>query len=127
MTEKVDLEISVDSAIRETRENYEAAMVAVARLKEEMNRLERRITEDGMGENAGEVAALSALTSRFNELTDSQILESKRAWRKYEELKREGDAQATEVPRLNEFYDACTKTRQLAADLTCYSLGNPKR
>jgi len=127
MAQKGDLEIRVASAIRETRENYDATMVAVERVKEEMNRLERHITDGGMGENAGDVAALNALTSRFNELTDSQILESKRAWQKYEELKREGDTQAIEVPRLSEFYDACQKTQQFAADLTCYSLGNPKR
>ena len=54
MTEKGDLEIRVASAIRETLEDYEAAMVAVERLKEEINRLERRITEDGMSENAAE-------------------------------------------------------------------------
>lgn len=122
MTEKVDFEIRVASAIRETRENYDSAMVAVERLKEEMNRLERRITDGSMGENAGDMAALSALTRSFNELTDSQILESRRAWQRYEELKREDD-----TPRLSEFYDACQRTQQLAADLTCYSLGNPKR
>jgi hypothetical protein len=127
MTEKIDLEIRVASAIRETRENYDAAMAAVERVKEEMNRLERRITEDGMGENARDMASLSSLTSRFNELADSQILESKMDWRIYEGLRREGESQASEVPRLNEFYDTCTKTQQLAADLTCYSLGNPKR
>jgi hypothetical protein len=127
MTEKIDLEIRVASAIRETRENYDAAMAAVERVKEEMNRLERRITEDGMGENARDMASLSSLTSRFNELADSQILESKMAWQRYEELKREGGTQAMAVPRLSEFYDACKKTQQLAADLTCYSLGNPKR
>jgi hypothetical protein len=127
MTEKGDLEIRVASAIKETQENYDTTMIAVEKLKEEMNRLERHITEDGMDENAGDMAALSALTSRFNELTDSQIIESKRAWHKYEELKREGEIQARLVPELSEFYEACKKTQQLATDLTCYSLGNPKR
>jgi phage shock protein A len=127
MTEKGDLELRVASAIKETRENYDTAMVSVEKLKEEMHRLERQITEESTGANAGNMAALSPLTSRFNELADSQIIESKRAWRKYEELKREVETQAKAPPRLSEFYDACKKAQELATDLTCYSLGNPKR
>jgi phage shock protein A len=127
MTEKLDLEIRLESAIREAQENYDSAMATVEKLKEEMNEMERRIDTESKRGNAADMAALSALTRRFNELTDSQIQKSKEAWQKYGELKREFETQATKTPQLADFHETCTRTQQLATDLTCYSLGNPKR
>jgi hypothetical protein len=119
-----ELGIRIEASTRAVKKNYDSALKAMEELKGKMNELERLIIRKGIDEN---VNALKAAVDKLNELTDSQILKSKEAWQKYEELKLECKAQVAALLQLNEFYEACRKTEQLATDLTCYSLGHPKR
>jgi hypothetical protein len=118
-----DLEIRIKAAISGVNEDFDYAFGAVKELKGKMNELERLTVEKSGNKN---VTALNAAIERLNELTDSQILKSKEAWRKYEALKHECEAQDVAPPQFEEMYEECKKVEQLATDLTCYSLGHPK-
>jgi hypothetical protein len=119
-----DLGIRINASTREVEKNYTSALRAMEELKEKMDALERLIVKNGSAEDAN---ALNAAIGKFNELTDSQIRKSKEVWQKYDALKLECKAQAVALPQIEELYEACKRTEQLATDLTCYSLGHPKR
>jgi tetrahydromethanopterin S-methyltransferase subunit B len=118
-----ELRIRIETATRAVEKNYESALKTIEELKEKMNELERLLIK----KNDEDISALNAAIDKLNDLTDSQILKSKGAWQKYEEFKRESEAHTTALPQLKEFYEECKKIEQLATDLTCYSLGHPKR
>lgn len=63
----------------------------------------------------------------LDKLTDSQILKSKEAWKKYEELKHDCEMRSLAPPQLDELRILCKETEQVAADLLCYSLGFVRR
>ena len=118
-----NLGIRIAASTQEVEANSEAALRTMEELKEEMAELERLMNKNGSKENTN---ALNTAIIKFNELTDSQIRESKEAWQKYEALKQEGKAQAVVLPQLKELHKACERAERLATDLTCYSLGHPK-
>jgi hypothetical protein len=123
LTETDELRVRIENATRNVKEDYETALKTVGKLKEKMNELEQRISQK-KPERAGEdLNSLRAAIHGLDRLTDSQILKSKEAWKKYEELKRESEIQKPAPPQLDELRTLCKKTEQLAADLLCYSLG----
>ena len=88
-----------------------------------MNRLEQRIGQEKPEEAKIDEASLRSAVDSLERLTDSEILRSQAAWKKYEKLKQECERHDLTVPQLDELRTLCKMTEQLAADLLCYSLG----
>ena len=123
MIETDELGTRIENATRNVKEDYEKALGTVGMLKEKMNELEQRIGKEKPEEASGDMASLRSAIDSLERLTDSEILRSKAAWKKYEELKHECEKNALAPPQLEELRTLCKRTEQLAADLLCYSLG----
>jgi len=113
----------IEDATRKVREDYEKALETVGTLKEKMNELEQRIGQKKPEEARADMASLRSAVDSLERLTDSEILKSKAAWKKYEELKLDCEVHAFALSQLDELRILCKRTEQLAADLLCYSLG----
>lgn len=123
MTETDELRVRIENATRNVKEDYETALKTVGTIKANMNELEQRISQKKPAQAGEDMNSLRAAIYSLDKLTDSQILKSKEAWKKYEELKRDCEIQNPASPQLDELRTLCKKTEQLAADLLCYSLG----
>ena len=113
----------IEKAIRDIEEDDRKLLDTLRILKDDMNRLEERVGEK---KQPGDLDKLNCAIESLNQLTDSQILASKKAWRIYEEFERESTGQSLEPDKLNELRAVCKKREQIAADLLCYSLGHLK-
>ena len=123
LTETDQLGVRIEIATRNVREDYEKAVGTVGMLKEKMNELEQRIGRKKPEKAAEDASSLRSAIDSLERFTDSEILKSKEAWKKYEELKRECENRALTPKQLDELRTMCKRTEQLAADLLCYSLG----
>ena len=123
MMETDEIGARIENATRNIKEDYEKALETIGTLKEKMNELEQRIGQKNPEEAMEDMASLSSAIDGLERLTDSEILKSKAAWKKYEELKRDCELHALASPQLDELRILCERTEQLAADLLCYSLG----
>jgi len=123
LTETGALDARIEVATRNVKEDYEKALGTVGMLKEKMNELEQRIGQKKPEEAWEDTASLTSAIDSLERFTDSEILKSREAWKKYEELKLECENHALAPSRLDELRTMCKRTEQLAADLLCYSLG----
>lgn len=123
LTETDELNARIENSARNVKEDYEKAVETVGMLKDKMNELEKRIGQKKTEEARQDMASLRSTIDSLERFTDSEILKSKAAWKKYEELKNECENQALTLPQLDELRTLCKRTEQLAADLLCYSLG----
>jgi len=123
LTENGTLLGRIENATKNVKKDYETALKTVGTLKAKMNELEQRISKKKPAQTEEDLNSLRAAIHSLDRLTDSQILKSKEAWKKYEELKRICETQNPAAPQLDELQTLCKKTEQLAADLLCYSLG----
>jgi hypothetical protein len=123
LTETDRLLFHIENATRKVEKDYETALQTIAKNKEKMNELELRISQKKPEENHDDMNHLRSAIDSLDRLTDSQIMKSKQAWKKYEELKHDCEMQTLQPPQLDELQILCKKTEQLAADLLCYSLG----
>jgi predicted RNase H-like nuclease (RuvC/YqgF family) len=123
LPETDELSARIENATRDVKEDFEKAVGTVGMLKLKMNELERRIEQKKPEEATQDIASLSSAIDSLERFTDSEILKSKAAWKKYEELKHECQNNVFTPPQLDELQTACKRTEQLAADLLCYSLG----
>jgi len=110
-------------AIRNIEEDDRKLLETLRTLKDDMNRLEERVGEKKQPED---VDKLNSAIENLNQMTDLQILASKRAWKICEEFERESTGLSSESDKLNELRAVCKKREQIAADLLCYSLGHLK-
>ena len=123
MRETNELGARIENAMRNVKEDYENALETIGMLKEKMNDLEQIIGQKKPEEATEDIASLRSAIDSLERLTDSEILRSKAAWKKYEELKQECEKHVLAPPQLEELRTLCKRTEQLAADLLCYSLG----
>lgn len=121
MTETHTLQVLIEKATLDIKEDYDLDVRTVGEVKARMNELEVKMSKKENVENNDE--SLSFARRDLNRLTDSTILKSKEAWKKYEALKRDCETQAFKPPQLDELRMWCKRAEQLAADLLCYSLG----
>ena len=117
----------VEIVTRSVREDYEKAITTVETLKKKMNELEHRISQKRPEETNGDRASLKSAIDNLERFTDHEILKSKEAWEKYEELKRECVDSSLWRDQLEGLQSMCKRTEQLATDLLCYSLGLVKK
>jgi hypothetical protein len=113
----------IDRAIRDFEEDDRKLLETLRTLKDDITKLEERVGEK---KQPGDLDKLGSAIESLNQLTDSQILASKKAWRSYEEFERQCDGQPSKSAKLKELQAACKKREQIAADLLCYSLGHLK-
>lgn len=127
MTEVDELLVRIENTTKDIEEDYQRTLKTVARLKNKMNELEQTISKKKREEADADMNSLASAIESLNRLTDSQILRSKNAWKKHEELQHDCQTQTLQSPKLDELRTLCKKTEQLAADLLCYSMGLFKR
>ena len=128
LTEITQLRVRVENATKEIEEDYNRIRQTVQTLKQKMNEIEQRLSQKKTTKGTNEdTKSLRAVMKSLDRLTDRQILKSKVAWKKYEQLKHNCRTHASDLPELEELRVLCKKTEQLAADLLCYSLGFVKR
>ena len=123
MIKNDELSARIESATRNVKEDFEKAVGTVGMLKLKMNELEQRIGQEKPEEATEDTTCLRSAIDSLERFTDSEILKTKAAWKKYEELKHECENYALSPPQLDELQSMCKRTEQLAADLLCYSLG----
>jgi hypothetical protein len=116
----------IDEAAREMERDYAMALGQIEKLKGRLNTAEHRASQESDFEAARCIEALDSIVRSISELSDSLIIESKRAWQRYERLKQECEAAGLTMARLDGVRVLCVKTEQLAADLLCYSLGRSR-
>ena len=113
----------IEKAIRDIEEDDRKLLQTLRTLKDDMTELEKRVSQKKQPEDLDK---LDSTIETLNQMTDSQILASKKAWKIYEEFERESKKQSSEPDKLNELRVVCKKREQIAADLLCYSLGHLK-
>lgn len=113
----------VEKTIRDFEEDDRKQLDALRTLKDHITKLEERVGEK---KQHGDLDKLCSAIESLNQLTDSQILSSKKAWKNYEEFERECEGQSSRLDKLNELQAVCKKRERIAADLLCYSLGHLK-
>ena len=126
MTEDVRLQARIDDAAGEAERGYEDALKAVKAIKEKMNELELGATQNGHTTHNISRSLSSAIES-LNELTDSLILRSERVEEEYERLAQDCRAKMPQPARLDDLKELSGKTKELAMNLLCFSLGHFKR
>jgi uncharacterized protein YukE len=123
----VKLQDRIEKAAREIAQNYGKALKEIEELKKRMNDLESSISGKGNAETSENMNRLSSGVDMLNELTDSLILESGRAWEEYKEIEHDCKIGGFEPTELRDLRYLCKKTEEFAADLLCYSLALFKR
>ena len=113
----------IEKAIRDFEEDDRKLLETLRTLKDHITKLEERVGEK---KQPGDLDKLDSAIESLNQLTDSQILASKKAWKSHEEFERECDGQSSRLDKLNELRAVCKKRERIAADLLCYSLGHLK-
>jgi len=127
LIEVAELQGGIDKATREIAQSYQKTMKSVEELKKQINGLELTISDKGHAKTSEEMDQLDSALGMLNELTDSLILGSGRAWEEYGRLEQDCRMNAFEPTGLNDLRDLCKKTEEFAADLLCYSLARFKR
>jgi len=127
LTEYDELCIHILNATTNVEQDYNRVLKAVETLKQKMIQLEQIISQKKPEETAEDMNSLRHAIKSLDKITDSQILKSKEAWKKYDELKHDCEVQTLKPPQLDELRIRCKKTEQLAVDLLCYSLGFVKQ
>jgi hypothetical protein len=117
----------IDGMTRELERSYFGALKEVQELKDIINAAEFRFGQKESASGQGDVYLLDSLAGSLDELTDSLILRSKRAWQAFERLSKECEAEGFESARLDGLKALCKKQEELAANLLCYSLGRFKK
>jgi len=114
----------VEKTIRDFEEDDRKLLRTLRTLKDRITKLEGRVARKKQPRDLDE---LDFAIESLDQLTDSQILASKKAWKSYEEFERECDGQPSKLARLNELQVVCKERERIAADLLCYSLGHLKK
>jgi len=113
----------IEKAIRDLEDDDRKLLETLKTLKDRITELEGRV---GQKKQAGDLDRLDSANESLNQLTDSQILASKEAWKSYEEFELQCGGRPSNLNKLGELRAACKKREQIAADLLCYSLGHLK-
>ena len=126
MEDYIKLRSQIEKTRKQTEREYAQVLIEIEGLKNNMNKLEQSIIK---GEHVASTSGsdpLDLAIESLNELTDSQILRSKKAWEEYGKLETQCKQHALQPVELNNFKVLCKKMEELAADLLCYSLGRFK-
>ena len=123
MIEVAELQVQIDTAISDLEKDYEKAVKVVKKLKDKMNELELKISDQISPKANGDSDKLNSAIKRLDTFNDSLILKSARAWEEYEKLEHDCKTYAFESTRLNDLRAQCQNMERLARDLLCYSLG----
>jgi len=118
-----DVQTQIEAAIRGVEKNRKKAVETVALLKNQINDLERSISDESCAKSSAEMERLNSATERLDRFIDSVVLENAQAAGEYERLECECRALAFESTRLEDLKTLCQEYEQLAKDLLCYSLG----
>jgi hypothetical protein len=112
----MELRARIEETRRQIQRDYRTTLERVQKLKDKMNELQQH------NPKTRDLKALESAIKRLNKLTDSQILQSKKAWEEYRKLEQESQHCASCPVQLDNLRAVCKKTEELAADLLCYSL-----
>jgi molybdenum-dependent DNA-binding transcriptional regulator ModE len=126
LQEAIQLQKRIDTAIKETERNYEDALEAVKKMKEEINEIELSISRKGRS-SFDDSEVLNTAIEGLNQLTDSLILRSERVEEEYKKLEEECEVCVRQPAKLEDLRALSSKTKELAMNLLCFSLGHFER
>jgi pyruvate formate-lyase activating enzyme-like uncharacterized protein len=121
--DSIELQNRIERTRKQTEREYAEVLTEVEKLKNKMNRLEQGISKEDQVATTLDSNSLDLAIKSLNELTDSQILRSKKAWEEYRKLETYCKQYAPQLVELDNLKVLCKKMEELAADLLCYSLG----
>jgi len=124
--DSTELQNQIERAREQTESEYAEALKAVERLKNKMNDLEQGGSKNDQTAATSNSNSLDLAIESLNELTDSQILRSKKAWKEYRKLETHCKQYVLQPVELDNLRTLCKRMEELAADLLCYSLGRFK-
>jgi hypothetical protein len=123
MEDSLELQNQIERTRKQTEKEYAQVLMEVKGLKNGMNKLEQSISGGEQVATMSDSNSLDLAIQSLNELTDSQILRSKKAWEEYRKLETCCTRCSVQPVELDNFKVLCKKMEELAADLLCYSLG----
>ena len=123
MTEALRLQAEIDWTARGLKKSYEETLKRINRLKNKLNALEQTASSDRRSGSINHAEALDSAAESLNTLSDTLIMNSKKAWQRYTTLENKCKASGSESARLDDVRVLCKKTEAAAADLLCYTLG----
>jgi len=121
------LKRKIETTIQNLRHNYAKTLSSVASLKEKVNNLELRISENSSKNDDANREKLSLAVDELEKLIDLVIAQAAKTKQRCEKLKLECSMQPHEPSGLKELLSLCSENEQLARDLLCYSLGRLNR
>jgi hypothetical protein len=123
VVESVRLNVEIDEIAREMENKYGKRLRAIKKHKEKLNELDQVTGLDEGSKSINHAKAWEATAESLNKLSDSLIIESKRAWQICGMLERKCSATGLDPAVLDKVRVLCKKTEAMAADLLCYTLG----
>jgi hypothetical protein len=110
-------EIELDDTVSRIKLNIKV-------IKNQILDLERRISTAEQVEESQLQNLLRLESEELNILSDSIVVESRKAWGKYNELTKLCESQCVDQTLLETIRGVCRELEVIAADLLCYSLGH---
>jgi DNA gyrase/topoisomerase IV subunit A len=123
LTEALRLQAEIDRTARGLEKSYEGTLRRINMLKNKLKALEQTVSSDRRSEGVNHAEALDSVAESLNTLSDTLIVNSKKAWQTYTRLESKCKASGSESARLDNVRVLCKKTEAAAADLLCYTLG----
>jgi hypothetical protein len=123
LTEALRLQAEIDRTARGLKRSYEGTLTRINRLKDALNALEQTASSDRGFDGVNHAQALDSAAESLNRLSDTLVMNSKRAGQRYARLEGKCKATGLEFARLDDVRVLCKKTEAVAADLLCYTLG----
>lgn len=126
MTEALTLQAEIDKATRDMEKSCDDTLRKIRKLKHTMNALEQTLGQGNSSMAADSMKALSHATKSLNNLSDSLLVRSRKAWQVYGRLEAKCKASGLDLARVEDIRVLCKRVEGMAADLLCYSLGHMK-
>ena len=122
------LACSMEEAARQTEielgDTISSILESIKAIKDEMLDLEKKISTAEQVEGAHLQVSLRIKSNELNELSDSIVLMSREAWKKFNDLAQRCESEEDDPCLLEPIRVLCKRIEVIAADLLCFSLGH---
>jgi hypothetical protein len=123
MVDAAKLKVEIDETAGDMENDSKRRLRAIKKLNDRLNALDQVTGLCEGSKSINHMKALEAAVESLNRLSDSLIIQSKRAWQTYARLEHKCSAAGLDPTVLDKVRVLCKKTEAMAADLLCYTLG----
>jgi hypothetical protein len=125
--EAVELQTKIDKIARDIERGYSETLRKMRKLKGMLNALEQTLSQEKSSKTTSHMKALNSAAESLSRLSDSLLIQSKKAWQTHTKLQCSCKTSGLELTHLDKVRILCMKTEGMATDLLCYSLGYSKQ